>query len=89
MGQKTHINQLVVPLKFRSLILKLSHEHPLSAHIGINKAKETILRSFYWPNVFHDVAQYIKSCPDCQKVGKIKRTPRAPLMITSTPARPW
>ena len=88
-GDKQYLNQIVVPTKYRSLLLHLVHEGPLAAHIGINKAKELLLGQFYWPNVFNDVKEFVMSCPACQLVGKKTRKVKAPLIITPTSLKPF
>ena len=48
--------QLVLPKQYRVNVLKLAHSIPLSGHLGIDKTTQRILRRFYWPTVFKDVA---------------------------------
>lgn len=54
--------QIVVPKTYRSEILSLAHETPVSGHLGINKTHQKILSHFYWPGVRKDVAQFCKTC---------------------------
>ena len=68
--------QIVVPRVLCSTILRLAHDIPTSAHLGVKKTKARILDSFWWPTVNHDVAQYVKTCHTCQKVGKPNQGPR-------------
>ena len=64
------VTQIVVPKKYRSAILHMAHEAPLSGHLGVNKTYKKILSNFYWPNLFKDVSEFCKSCHECQMVGK-------------------
>ena len=40
-------HQIVVPKIYRSEILSLAHENPLSGHLGVNKTYHKILNHFY------------------------------------------
>ncbi|XP_072039803.1 uncharacterized protein [Amphiura filiformis] len=73
------INQIVVPQPTRAGILKMAHDIPMSGHLGINKTKDRILASFYWPGIFADVAKYCRTCDICQKTAKFHYTLKAPL----------
>ena len=73
------VEQLVLPSQCRGAVLRLAHSIPLAGHLGRNKTASRILQRFYWPTVFKDVAQYCKSCAECQKTSP-RRAPRAPLM---------
>ncbi|MES9950010.1 MAG: RNase H-like domain-containing protein [Candidatus Thiodiazotropha sp.] len=63
-------HQIVVPKIYRSEILSLAHETPLSGHLGVNKTYHKILNHFYWPGLRSDVSNYCRSCHTCQMVGK-------------------
>ena len=63
-------HQIVVPKIYRSEILSLAHETPLSGHLGVNKTYHKILNHFYWPGLKSDVSNYCRSCHTCQVVGK-------------------
>jgi hypothetical protein len=55
-------------------ILYLMHNHPTGAHLGIDKTFEKIRDQYYWPQMFENIKDYIRSCDQCQKRGKY-RTP--------------
>ena len=42
-------HQIVVPRAYRSEILNLAHETPMSGHLGVNKTYHKILNHFFWP----------------------------------------
>ena len=44
-------HQIVVPKIYRSEILSLAHETPMSGHLGVNKTYHKILNHFYWPGL--------------------------------------
>ncbi|XP_030283654.1 uncharacterized protein LOC115587797 [Sparus aurata] len=81
------IFQVVVPLKFRGLVLKLAHDG--SGHLGVHKTYDRILRHFFWPRLKKDVSLHIKNCSTCQLTGKpnqvIKPAPLQPIPAISQP----
>ena len=52
--------QIVVPSKFRSEVLKASHDQ--SGHLGVYKTHNYILQYFFWPWLKKDVSRYIRTC---------------------------
>ncbi len=82
------IMQVVVPEKYRSLVLKISHDK-LAGHLGVKKTYDRILRCFFWPKLKKDVSKYIKTCHTCQLTGKpnqkIKPAPLFPIPAVSPP----
>ncbi|GFY03895.1 retrovirus-related Pol polyprotein from transposon 412 [Trichonephila clavipes] len=67
--QGEEVRQLCVPIKFRLDINKLSHDE-IGGNLGVTKTKDRILRHFFWPNVYRDVEEFVKTCDSCQRVGK-------------------
>ncbi|GFY22569.1 retrovirus-related Pol polyprotein from transposon 412 [Trichonephila clavipes] len=74
------VRQLCVPIKFRLDINKLSHDE-IGGHLGVTKTKDRILRHFFWPNVYRDVEEFVKTCDSCQRVGKPRDKAKAPLKL--------
>ena len=74
------VQQVVVPLPFRSQILSLAHDN-LAGHLGIRKTYHRILRYFFWPGLKSDVSKFCRSCHVCQVMGKPNQVvPPAPLL---------
>ena len=73
------VTQLVVPKKCRGLVLKLTPDIPWSGHLGIEKTKDRVLQNYYGPGFFKDVADYCRSCPECQKTACCRRGETAKL----------
>ena len=67
--QGEEYEQLVVPRKYRAKVLQLAHSIPLAGHMGRDRTATRILKRFFWPNIFKDVADYCHSCPECQKAA--------------------
>ncbi|CAC5398409.1 unnamed protein product [Mytilus coruscus] len=45
------IYQVVLPQKYRAIVLELAHDIPLSGHLGIKKTRDRILHHYFWPDV--------------------------------------
>ena len=71
------VEQLVLPKRCRGTVLKLAHDVPLGGHLGKEKTGCRLLRRFYWPTLFKDVAEFCRGCPTCQRSAqrRIKRAP--------------
>ncbi|KAL5475858.1 hypothetical protein EMCRGX_G025729, partial [Ephydatia muelleri] len=78
LGEK-EVEQLILPRQCRKVVLKLGHEAPLAGHMGRNKTLCRVLQRFYWPNINGDVAEWCRSCPNCQKTHN-RKTPPVPLI---------
>lgn len=55
------IEQLVLPQRCRTTVLRLAHSIPLAGHLGRKKMAERVKMSSYWPTLFKDVANYCRS----------------------------
>jgi hypothetical protein len=59
-------NRLVVPEAFIPRVLQAFHGSIYSGHLGAEKTRQKISRSFYWKSLPQDVSSYVKSCLSCQ-----------------------
>nr|GEX58658.1 reverse transcriptase domain-containing protein [Tanacetum cinerariifolium] len=60
-------------------ILKAFHEGPSGGHHGANlTAKKVFDSSFFWPLIYHDAHEMIKTCDICQRQGKISQKDEMP-----------
>lgn len=57
------IKQLVLPFRFRSMVLRSLHDE--CGHMGIERTTELIKDRFYWPRMTAEVDQYIRTCGRC------------------------
>ena len=72
--------QVVVPKEYRDEIMSLAHEGLFAGHLGRTKTYERVSADFYWPGMYKDVDEYIKTCHICQVSGKPNQViPPAPL----------
>ena len=61
------VHQIVVPQKYRKSLMQVAHDIPLGGHMGNRKTRSRLLQNFFWPGIFKDVAEYCRSCPQCQR----------------------
>nr|GEU52880.1 reverse transcriptase domain-containing protein [Tanacetum cinerariifolium] len=53
-------------------ILKACHNESIGGHYGLNyTAKKVFDFGFYWPTIYRDAQDLVKSCKACQRQGKI------------------
>ncbi|KAK1406558.1 hypothetical protein QVD17_41984 [Tagetes erecta] len=53
-------------------ILRHCHEGPTGGHYGASyTAKKVFDSGFYWPTVFKDAHEFVRSCDSCQRAGNI------------------
>ena len=67
------VKQVLLPHAFRLQVLKIAHQVPIAGHMGRDRTAQRILRCFYWPSLFKDVAEYCRLCEACQKTAKGQR----------------
>ena len=83
------VHQLVLPAQCRDAALAIAHEIPLGGHLGKTKTAQRLLRRFYWPTLYADVAKFCRSCKACQldSARRVGKAPLIPLPIISEPFR--
>ncbi|GJV46310.1 reverse transcriptase domain-containing protein [Tanacetum coccineum] len=60
-------------------ILKACHNGPTRGHHGPNYiAKKVFDSDFYWPTIYRDAHDLVKSCDSCQRHGKISQKDEIP-----------
>nr|GEW54411.1 reverse transcriptase domain-containing protein [Tanacetum cinerariifolium] len=60
-------------------ILKACHNRPIGGHHGPNYiAKKVFDFGFYWPTIYRDAHDLVKSCDACQRRGKISQQDQLP-----------
>nr|GEU30155.1 reverse transcriptase domain-containing protein [Tanacetum cinerariifolium] len=60
-------------------ILKACHEGPTGGHHGANlTGKKVFDVGFFWPSIYQDAHDMIKSCDTCQRQGKISQRDKMP-----------
>ena len=46
-------------------LLYMLHDHPMSAHFGVERTVTKAKEKYYWPKMRKDIEIYIKSCDQC------------------------
>lgn len=84
-------DQIIVPEEpsLRQHILAHYHDHGMSGHRGDKRMLEALTRTFHWHGVARDVAQYVASCPSCQRNKTSTSKPGGLLQPMPIPTRPW
>nr|GFA65929.1 ribonuclease H-like domain-containing protein [Tanacetum cinerariifolium] len=60
-------------------ILKAFHEGPTEGHHGANfTAKKVFDARFFWPTIYRDAHDLVKTCDSCQRQGKISQRNEIP-----------
>ncbi|KAK1423118.1 hypothetical protein QVD17_18413 [Tagetes erecta] len=63
-------------------ILRHCHEGPTGGHNGASYTARKVLDSgFYWPSLFKDAYEFVRSCDACQRVGNISSRNEMPQTI--------
>lgn len=57
---------LVVPEEKKEQVLEAIHNHPLAGHFGQQGTYNRISRQYYWPGMYNDVREHVKTCHNCQ-----------------------
>nr|GEZ65781.1 reverse transcriptase domain-containing protein [Tanacetum cinerariifolium] len=64
-------------------ILKACHEGPTGGHHGANfTAKKVFDAGFFWPTIYRDAHNLVKSCDICQRQGKFSQMDEMPQNVT-------
>ncbi|XP_063601511.1 uncharacterized protein LOC134777606 [Penaeus indicus] len=82
------MKQLVVPRKFRHIILSTAHDSPVAGHFSHRKTSEKIFYKFFWPGAGADIKRFCRSCPTCQRSspkGKVKKVPLVSMPVINEP----
>lgn len=77
--------QLVLPEKLKPMVLKALHND--MGHVGLEKVTHLIHERFYWPNMQHDIEDYVNKRCTCikQKCPNLPQRPPMGHISTSSP----
>ena len=53
-------------LEDKQAIIKSLHDLPAYGHPGISCTVDFVERSYWWPGLQRDVAEYVQGCGECQ-----------------------
>lgn len=83
-GRPTMSKVPYLPASLVPTALSAFHDHPFSGHFGIRRTVTKLKARFWWPQMRHDVEQYIGSCDQCVR-HNIRRTKDAGLLKNIQP----
>lgn len=79
-----HLKQLAVPRCLREDVIRSYHDSLAGgAHLGFERTYRAIQLKYYWPGMYQNIADYVRSCRECQLAKK--PTHHAPAPLTPMP----
>ena len=84
-------NRLYVPnvADLHQDILREHHDVPYAGHRGIDRTKQAIARTYWWPGLDTDVNDYVRVCPHCQRNKASSQKPGGLLQPLPVPNDVW
>ncbi|XP_065925002.1 uncharacterized protein [Magallana gigas] len=71
--------QLIVPRKYRTIVMKIAHETLMGGHLGSKKTTDRVVSEFYWPGIQSDIRRFCRSCDVCQRTIPKGKVPAVPI----------
>ncbi len=68
-GDGTHTyRRLVLPDSYRLKVLNDFHASNLTGgHLGATKTYSKLLPRYYWPNMYHQMHEFVRACEQCER----------------------
>ena len=63
---------MYIPPQMVKTILYLGHDDPMSSHLDVQRTFHTISSTFWWPQMWKDVSDWVNTCKSCQ----LRKSPR-------------
>lgn len=71
--KKSHILLRIIDTnKEKSKILQNLHDFDIADHKGGETIYERVKKVYWWPSMYVDVGEYVKTCKVCQLYSKVK-----------------
>ncbi|XP_052691254.1 uncharacterized protein LOC128169132 [Crassostrea angulata] len=71
--------QLIVPRKYRTIVMRIAQETLMGGHLGSKKTTDRVVSEFYWPGIQSDIRRFCRSCDVCQRTIPKGKVPAVPL----------
>ena len=84
-----HGSCLCITKSFQEKVMQEGHEPPYAGHQGAQATITTMEIYFYWPQMSHDIQEYILQCMVCQKMKYDRTKPYGLVQPLSIPEAPW
>ena len=84
-------NRVYIPrdAELRREILRLHHDDKTAGHFGVKRTQDLIKRKFHWDGLSRDVAEWVETCPICQRMVPKRHKPYGKLENLPIPKGPW
>ena len=77
---------MILPQQYHKQVLKLAHNIPMAGHLERERILKRIRGRFWWPSVAKDVADFCRTCVECQKLARQgQKVPLVPMLIIGEP----
>ena len=83
---RNNTNQLIRVVQQGEMgpVLYMFHNDPTAAHASAERMMDKMKTRYFWPQMFQDIRDYVKSCDNCQRRGRSKRnSPLHPIPVGS------
>lgn len=81
--------KLWVPHSLTVNTIRNAHNPPLASHSGVGKTLEKLKRSYFWPKMSTQVADFVGNCQICKETKAPNSTLRPPMGKQVRVERPW
>ena len=81
--------RMCVPLSMRKVVLEAAHGEVLTGHPGTARTAAAVARHFYWPSLYADVANFVRSCPTCIAAKSATNARLGVESFSSVPVQPF
>ena len=82
--------QIAVPQSLVKSVLQEYHDSPLAGgHLGISRTIDKVRVKFYWPNMYSDIVNWVKSCVPCNQRKNPALKVRAQVTPMPVPSMPF
>src|SRR6266542_6684188 len=55
------------------LLLQVLHDSLTAGHVRVNKIFQVVQQCYYWPQMFEDIRNYMKTYDNCQRRGELQK----------------
>ena len=83
------VPRICVPKMSRDAILHAAHGEAMVGHPGVTRTAANIAQFFWWPNLFRDVAHFVRSCRTCATAKSSSGLRLGVDNFTSVPIQPF
>ncbi len=75
--------------QIKTQILNECHDSRTAGHTGVEKTTELVARRFYWPGMYREIDEYVRSCHVCQSNKPSNQSPAGLLQPLPIPDKKW